>query len=206
MLNFLFAALLISGSPTPAPAPAEKKPAAELDAKGQEEFNRLVVPETRNWAAEEKAYIASFKKLAPILAKLLKADKLTLFEGLPHPAWEHELLAAEAKRKDTEVQHDFKFYTPSQAVDAKLLQAIHPLLTKAVAYRGAKGCGGFHPDWSLRFFQEGVCTDIQLCFGCHEIRAFDGKDWVYCDMNRVEMDQLKNLLTPLRQKRREKKT
>ncbi len=201
MLKFLFAALLISGSPTPAPAPAATKPAAELDAKAQTVFNRLEIPD---WRTHGKEYQASFKKLAPILANLAKADKVTLFEGLPHPAWEHELLAAEAKRKDTEVQHVFKFYTPSQAVDAKLLQAIHPLLTKAIAHRGAKGCGGFHPDWSLRFYHDGVCTDIQLCFGCHEIRAFDGKEWVYCDLDK--MDEVAKLLTPLRQKRPEKKT
>ena len=101
---------------------------------------------------------AAFKKnLEALVAALEKAEKVTVYEGLPHQMSEKGLLEKELKDKKTVKHHGFPFYagaiSPKEEV-AKELTALCGDEKTFRLYRGEKKCGGFHPDWLVEFGEE----------------------------------------------------
>ena len=137
-----------------------------------------------------------------------QTSTLELFEGLPHQSWEGELLKSELANKKTVTIHDFPFYQKPQKIsdkDAATLRALCLGKKSFEPFGGYKLCGGFHPDWCLRWTEGTTVTDIHVCFGCHEIKAYSGKTMVYCDMNGDTHKKLKKLLAAYQKERPAKK-
>lgn len=133
------------------------------------------------------------------------AKSIVVFEGLPHPAWERDLLAIESKRKDTININKFLFYTPALA--ATNADALRQLLSSSDSirvYGGPKLCGGYHPDYCISW-QAGETTYYALvCFGCHEIVFYDGKTPLIYDLDDKAYERYKTLLAVYETKRPKK--
>jgi hypothetical protein len=123
------------------------------------------------------------------------ATSLLVFEGLPHPMSEKQALETESKRKDTKKLLLYMFYTPG--ADARNAEEIRKLLSNPAGlavYRGPKGCGGFHPDYSISW-QAGETSHYALiCFGCGEIVFYDGKTSLRYDLPKDTLAKYKELL------------
>jgi len=130
------------------------------------------------------------------------AKDLSVHEGLPHQAWDHELLEKEIKRKDTTKIWLFPFYTPSvPATNAADLKKVLGSADSILVYGGPKRCGGYHPDYAVSWEADGKSFYALVCFGCHEIVFFDGKTSLMYDLNNVAFDRLQTLLAVYAKKR-----
>jgi hypothetical protein len=145
--------------------------------------------------------LASYK---PVAAAAKAAKALTLYEGLPHPLWENELLAAERKNKKTVKLHDYPFYAETLKFKDKDAKAVKALLRQSKRFRGWKGekdCGGFHPDYLIEWKQGKDVYRVLFCFGCEEIKAFGPKGAVRLDMTAETKKELARILKPYRKNR-----
>jgi len=153
---------------------------------------------------EKKDIQKSFAMLSKVLKPVSESATLTLFEGLPHQAWEAPALETELASKDTIQRFGFPFYRkPVQVTEAdtkKLLSIIQaPGAFKE--FRGFKGCGGFHPDYSLTWTDGNETSEIHLCFGCDEIKAYHNDIEVYCEMGEKTQNEFIHLLKKYRVQR-----
>ena len=121
-------------------------------------------------AEQMKAELESDPVHTRLLAHCRAAQRVDIFEGLPHPH-ERKLFAREQKRRDIFRNHDFDFYVPA----LNLSKHDHWQLVSGVrcksaftSWTGPKYCGGFHPDLLLRFYDSTAVVDVHLCFGCGE--------------------------------------
>jgi hypothetical protein len=104
------------------------------------------------------------------------ADRLTLYEGLPHPTYEEEAFREELKTKQTIQLSGFPFYRETldlKVEDAKTLRGLLGDKRTYQPYRGEKKCGAFHPDYAVEWSSGGQVYRCLICFGCSEAR-FDG--------------------------------
>ena len=105
-----------------------------------------------------------------------QADRLTFYEGLPHPMYEEETFREELKTKQTVQLSGFPFYREPLAIkdeDVKTLRGLLGDRSTYQSYTGEKKCGGFHPDYAVEWSTEGKVYRCLICFGCSEAR-FDG--------------------------------
>ena len=140
---------------------------------------------------------ASIKELAPMVATLKDDSTLTLYEGLPHPMWDRELLESEKKEKKVIERYAFFFYERANALseeDAKRLKAILRDGKTFVEFGGLKRCGGFHPDFALVWKDGDAEVELHVCFGCHELKAFRKDGEVYCDVAKEGYEELRKIL------------
>lgn len=57
--------------------------------------------------------------------------------------------------------------------------AVRQVLLKPATYQpysGPKKCGGFHPDYRLVWGSGRARREVQLCFGCREVKVFAAGD------------------------------
>ncbi len=110
-----------------------------------------------------------------MFAAVQKADQLILFEGLPHPTWESELLVEERRTKETVTLHEFSFYAAPLDIPTEDKEKLRGLLGDERLYgrwQGEAMCGGFHPDYLAEWRVGDDFYQFQICFGCLEV-------WVY---------------------------
>ena len=113
--------------------------------------------------------------VGPKLGAIVSAEKLVIYEGLPHQSLT-ELVDAERKAKKTLVLDGFDFYAEQITPTPKDAWLLRELASKFETYRpygGPKFCGGYHPDWCLEWGEGKSVQRLFLCFGCHEAK-FDG--------------------------------
>ncbi|MFT3991090.1 MAG: hypothetical protein QM680_06735 [Luteolibacter sp.] len=153
-------------------------------------------------SAQESAP-ASEEASSKIRAAITEATSLTIYEGLPHQAFERNLLAKESKRKDTEKINSFRFYTPAiAAINPEALKRILSSPETIQVFRGEKLCGGFHPDYAVEWSdKDGSRFSALICFGCHEIIYSDGKNEYRYDFEQESFEKLKEELSPYAKKR-----
>src|SRR5262245_18866916 len=87
-----------------------------------------------------------------VLESVRRADLLILFEGLPHPLYEHSHLAEEMKLKEPVTLHDHPFYKSAIEPSPEAQTTLRELLGNVASFEpfhGPKACGGFHPDWCV---------------------------------------------------------
>ena len=140
---------------------------------------------------------ATFKEMPKVQNLLKGATTMVLFEGLPHPGWEKKKLEAELLRKETVKQHGFDFYkTPNKVTneDVKALWKICLNKDSFRPYYGPKVCGGYHPDYSLHWANGKDTVEVQICFGCGEMKAFFNEQLVHCDMTKFSEQSFKRIL------------
>jgi len=104
------------------------------------------------------------------------AERLTVYEGLPHPAYEREAFQEESKSKQTIRLLGFPFYREPLDLkdeDVKTLRNLLGSRNTYQAYGGEKECGGFHPDYAVEWSSKGKVYRCLICFGCSQAR-FEG--------------------------------
>jgi hypothetical protein len=155
-------------------------------------------------AAAPKEISTDLANHAPLAAAIADADKVTVFEGLPHQSSEKDSLERELKAKKTVTLHDFPFYAETLAVadaDTKSLTALAADGKSVQKWAGAKPCGGFHPDYALEWTVGKDTYRMLVCFGCHEVKLYGPKAAVYADMSDHGLHGLEKILKPLRKNR-----
>lgn len=142
--------------------------------------SRVVAPE-----GEE----IDLKVLAEFGKAIGAATKMELYEGLPHPYWEKKALAAEVSSKQTFELRGYHYYqgsiSPTPADAARLLN-LASSSTSIIEWRGFKSCGGYHPDWLMRWTgADASIYEMEICFGCGEARLRGPKLKLLCDLSDI---------------------
>jgi hypothetical protein len=134
----------------------------------------------------------------PGLAKAIKrAEQVVLWEGLPHQAFEKQLLEEELKAKEVVWYHGFPFYVeplPLKEEDGQELTSIVTNRDTFQPWSGAKKCGGFHPDYGIEWQVANVPYRCLVCFGCREVKIFGPGSEAYCDMTTLGTAELEKVL------------
>ena len=102
-----------------------------------------------------------------------RADRLTVYEGLPHPMYEEEAFREELRTKETTEFLGFPFYREPLDLKPEDVEALCEALGDGSTYKtygGEKKCGGFHPDYAVEWSVEGKVYRCLICFGCVEVR------------------------------------
>ncbi len=103
------------------------------------------------------------------------AERITVYEGLPHQNYEQETFTAEVKTKPTLLFSGFRFYTAPLVLNAPDLKELRRIMgdrSTYQAHRGEKECGGFHPDYAVEWLVEKKIYRALICFGCLEVRFY----------------------------------
>ncbi len=130
------------------------------------------------------------------------AKDVVIYEGLPHPNDEEDLLKTELKRKDIVKLPplDEAFYTPAvKAIDA---EAMLKLLSGSDGIRvNTPSKCGFHSDYCIQFEDQDTIYRAFVCFGCVEVLVVQGDSRVTFGF---DDEKLKELLAPYHNKRPKK--
>lgn len=140
------------------------------------------------------------------LDALRSADRFEILEGLPHQYFEREERAAELTKHKTLTISSESFYEQllpcsedlrKNLTEAFLLKAlfVRPLIGQRELL---KACGGFHPDYGLRWSQgDTVLVAALICFGCHDVRLVGAEHELTTSMTGEGYEFLQNKLIPL---------
>ncbi len=121
------------------------------------------------------------------------AQQVFVYEGLPHPLREAELLAQEKLRSDIVMIAGYPFYEPSVKADQIQEKRIKELLGNGRNfYVGEpKDCGPFHPDFSVEWMDNGSKYQILTCFGCNEVMVVSSSSKETYDFKRFpELEEI----------------
>ena len=142
--------------------------------------------------------------LPEFIDALAKAKEMTVFEGLPHPHWEPDELQTERRSKKCVNLHGYLFYDDARVAageDFVSLQQALSLRGGIIEWGGHKLCGGYHPDYLIRWKADDGTYDALVCFGCHEIKLFGPRDQLYADLLKPTYAQLEQSLSQFRKHR-----
>jgi hypothetical protein len=146
-----------------------------------------------------------FEPNRSLFAAIGKADRLILYEGLPHQNDEQELLEKEKRNKPTVTLHGFPFYRPALDVASDDVEKLRGLLGAEgsfVPWRGEKKCGGFHPDYLAEWRVGDGVYRVLICLGCHEVKVFGPDSSLRCDIHQDKaFGELRDLLKKYRKNR-----
>ncbi len=140
----------------------------------------------------------------PETTTLKNADRLVLYEGLPHQMYEAQALEAERKEKPIITLHGFPFYRETLDLkpgDDERLKALLSDRRSFSPYAGEKKCGGFHPDYAVEWSAGGRTYQALICFGCFEAKIYGPHGGTTYDVGSDVQNQFKGLLTPYRRNR-----
>lgn len=130
-----------------------------------------------------------------------KADKVVVYEGLPHQGYYPELADKEQKSKDTIHIHNHAFYRDPLEIKVDDLSKLQSLLADSATFAdwiGEKKCGGFHPDYCVESVTNSETRHALICFGCEEV-LLSGTDFnSRIDIARDARPALARLLLPYR--------
>ncbi|NJK91204.1 MAG: hypothetical protein HC904_04820 [Blastochloris sp.] len=125
------------------------------------------------------------------------ASTLRVYEGLPHPLFERELMQREEARLDVVRLGGFPFYSP--AIPARLPDELRTGLADPASLRpfgGEKLCGGFHPDYAVAWPGPKGEQTVLICFGCKEIQWLEEGRMLRYDLTPEALAVLKRALAP----------
>ncbi len=108
-------------------------------------------------------------------AAIAKAQTLELLEGLPHTMFEKDLLEKERTNQKVTKVEGFYFYDEVRQVKPEDAATIINILKDSDNFGEfplPKHCGGFHPDFALRFKHRGKTYQALICYGCDEAGLF----------------------------------
>ncbi len=146
---------------------------------------------------DRKETSTNFKNHKLLAASVRKADKVTLYEGLPHQLFHSEVFEEELKTKQTVRLHNFAFYAEPldlKETDAKKLTDLYSDPKSFRPFLGYKACGGFHPDYCIEWHVGKSIYRALICFGCHEMKSFGPEAELYCDIDDKAYKQLQETL------------
>jgi len=127
----------------------------------------------------------------------IEEGKTVVFEGLPHPMYERELVESERQTKPMTTLHGNYFYVPFQAAKDNETNELRDVLSNAEGFEpfaGEKKCGGFHADYAVVWKENGQIFEVLICFGCGEVKRFGPQGEVREDMKESTRETLKMIL------------
>lgn len=124
--------------------------------------------------------------LAEFRSSLKVHEDLVILEGLPHQRLERGRLKSELRSKETTKIHGFHFYSKVLSRSPDDVHALIAALSDEAGiaeWAGGKLCGGYHPDYAIRWNDSGGRTfEALICFGCGEIKLYGGGLQLYADL------------------------
>jgi hypothetical protein len=129
--------------------------------------------------------IDTFRFFPSALAFIAQADSIEIYEGLPHHTFEAEALKNELAGNETIQIGGYPFYAQPQAIRPESKVKLTELMKDAsgfTPFTGHKMCGGFHPDYAIRFKKENDSCDILICFGCGDAKVEFQKNPITCSI------------------------
>lgn len=110
----------------------------------------------------------------------------TIHKGLPSKFRDTEDFEIASNKPHFQKGDDY-FYEAGKKIDANFVSHIKEVLQTKNAVRGypkiglrpVKFCGGFHADYMVTLKNKSQKIDIQICYGCEDIKIF--LDDVYID-------------------------
>jgi hypothetical protein len=103
------------------------------------------------------------------------AEKLLLYEGLPHPIFEQRLFEEERTTKAITKLNGYPFYQQPLILALEHSKQLSEVLARTATYKsfsGEKRCGGFHPDFAVEWPNVKPLFQALICFGCREIKLW----------------------------------
>src|SRR3954471_11373597 len=156
----------------------------------------LVVPVL----AEEKELSTDLESHKPLAGRIRVATSVTLYEGTPRVTKKSK---SNPKAKVITIQ-GHPFYEEKlqlEEKDAKRLKELFVDVNNFAMWRGAKKCGGFHPDYAIEWSDGKNTVLFQLCLGCQEIKGYSENASLYADVKSKAFNEMKTLLAKYRKNR-----
>jgi len=132
---------------------------------------------------------ASFKKLSRVIDSLDSGAQLEIYRGIPRGKF-YEVEEAVGSGNDGHKRYIRRygafFYSQAEVPersDAKKLLAMVKNPQSFRKFGGFKLCGGFHPNFALVWTKDGITVEIHVCLTCHEIKLFQSRLEIYCEMD-----------------------
>lgn len=142
--------------------------------------------------------------LPEFINALERAKEITVYEGLPHQHWEPAELKRERDSKECIKLHGYWFYDDARVLGRKDFVSLRQALSARdgiIEWGGNKLCGGYHPDYLIRWRADNDAYDALICFGCHEVKLFGPRDRLYADLSKQTYEQLEQSLSKFRKHR-----
>lgn len=152
---------------------------------------------------ELKEIAASFSQLNDILHSIKPDTTFTLYQGVSRQLKKPANTELAPKNTETINRYGYTFYLAPIKIEDKDKLALTTLIHNQKSFTkfsGYKKCGGFHPDFSLIWGEQADKIELQLCFGCHEIKVYKNDMEVYCDISNKSYDQFKEILSKYNKK------
>ena len=144
-----------------------------------------------------------WRREASALSAVVRADAFRVYEGLPHPLFEQELLKSERRSKKTVELEGFPFYAPPLAPDDAVVESLRRRIS-GLRLRdrpmGLKKCGGFHPDSALEWDVGADQYLLLLCLRCSEAKLYGPGFEVYRDLDATDAAAFSELLAACRRR------
>lgn len=125
----------------------------------------------------------SFRFVPAALKFIEESETTTVFEGLPHQNQESELLKSARDKIEETMIGEFPFYPHPQGLRKEDEPALREILRLPGCFRPyiyLRPCGGFHPDYAIRFTKGDEHCDLLLCFGCDDARILHEGKVIHC--------------------------
>lgn len=181
-------------------------PCVSAEEDGDWEFLKRNIPDEKEMKSiiGNREWTESYR-FAPAAFKFIEgAERFTVFEGMPHQNFEADLLKIERDKIEETIIGDFSFYPEPQNLQKEDEPALKELLGAPHVFRPflyLKMCGGFHPDYVIRFTKGEKHCDLLLCFGCGDARILHDGKVIHCH---IFKNAWQKLLAPYHKQRPEK--
>jgi hypothetical protein len=138
-----------------------------------------------------------FDENKALFGAIQQANRVTVYEGLPHQFNEKRQLEEERQNKDTVTIHGFSFYREPLEIPDPEQEKLRNLLGNEgsfLQWQGEKKCGGFHPDYCVEYHVGSAAYRFLICFGCHEVKVYGPESSLRCDIRGEAYQELQGLL------------
>jgi hypothetical protein len=135
---------------------------------------------------------------APLAEFVASADRVTLYEGLPHQYAEKKLLEEELAKKETFRVGEFAFYKEPIPLTKDEAAAFTDIFDGIDAFSekpaGQTKCGPYHPDFCLEWGKGEELVRVQVCLSCGESEVHSGVRMLYLKLSSDAGGDLAQLL------------
>ncbi len=124
------------------------------------------------------------------------AEKVFLYEGLPHPQDEPELFKAESRRASTRQFAGYEFYEQHFPLTEGQMLEFNAAFGNPASFQPLrkKLCGSFHPDYAIEWTRKGRTYQALVCFGCEEVKFLGNGITLDRDFEDGEFKKIQGLL------------